>query len=343
MAQKANKLLIHFSSIFFGLFLILGCNQSNSKEQKNQEKPPPSFQEQLDAKYGKYKEEIKPENKTLFKAYNKVLKLWDVPYGEVNIKTRFGNAHVIVSGPENGKSLVLLHGMNASSTMWYPNIKALTKNHRVYAIDYLIEPGKSELKVKVKNMEEILSWYNEIFAELKLKEFSLIGASRGGWQAIKIALEDKHKIEKLVLLSPAQTFTLINPSSEMLTNIVYTIKPKRKRLQKVLETMSSNVGNIKQEFVEQYHIASQKASVDKFVLQMMPYSNKELEALKMPVLVLIGDEDIINDDKSIEKAKETLPHSFTEIITNAGHFLSIDQNNVVNSKILEFLNFKNRD
>ncbi|MDP2723223.1 MAG: alpha/beta hydrolase [Bacteroidales bacterium] len=300
-----------------------------------------SIQKQLDTKFGKYVEEVKPENRKFYEAYDKTLELFGTPYGEVNIKTSFGNAHVVVSGPESAEAVVLLHGMNASSTMWYPNIKALAKNHRVYAIDYLLEPGKSEQNGKVKNLDEILNWYDEIFTGLKLEEFSLIGASSGGWMAVYIALRPKYKIMNMILLSPAQTFTPIHPESDVLTNILYTLNPRRKNLRNVLETMSVNVDNIKQAYIDQYFIATQKASLNKFILQMTTFSDDELRTLNMPVLILIGDQDIMNDEKSIDRAKELLPHAYTGIIENAGHFLTFDQSDIVNAKMLEFLSIKN--
>lgn len=319
------KLIIQYIILLTFTLLIYGCENA-------------SIQKQMDKKFGKYFEEVKPENQKFYAAYNKALKLWDVPYAEVNIKTSFGNAHVTVSGPESKEVIVLLHGMNATSTMWYPNIKALTKNHRVYAIDYLLEPGKSEYNGKVKNMEDIISWYNEIFTKLEIEEFSLIGASKGGWLATYIALQHKYQIKNMILLSPAQTFTQIHPDFDILTNLIYTLNPERKNLRKVLETMSANVDNINQVYIDQYFIATKKASLNKLILQMLPYSDDELHSLTMPVLVLIGDHDIINNQKSIDKAKKLLPHAHTEVIKNAGHFLSIDQAKEVNTKILEFLN-----
>lgn len=297
----------------------------------------PSIQEQLDEKFGKYMEEVRPGDMKLFKAYNIALKLWEVPYGEVYIKTSFGKAHITVSGPENGESLVLLHGMNASSTMWYPNIKALSKNHRVYAIDYLEEPNKSQATSGLNNVEDMVEWYSEIFYGLQLKKFSLVGASKGGWQAVQLAIQKKYAIQKMILLSPAQTFTLIRPSSDMVTNLAYTINPKRKNLREVLQTMTSDVDNIKQEYINQYFIATQMASMDKLMLKMLPYSKSELNSISFPVLTLIGDKDIINTEKSLEKAKELIPNSSTSIIKNAGHFISIDQSEIVNQKMLEFL------
>ena len=302
-----------------------------------QEEIQKELQKQLEAEFGEYLEEIKPEEVEYYKAYNKALALWKTPFHELNIKTSYGNAHVIVSGPKNAEPVVLLHGMNASSTMWYPNIKALSQNHRVYAIDYLLEPGKSKVNGEVKDMGEIVKWYNEIFDQLKLDEFSVIGASRGGWLAIYLALHQTSRIRNIVLLSPAQTFMWIPPGSEILSGLNYTIRPKRKHLRRLLESMSFNVDKIEQAFIDQYFLATQESIKIKFILKMMPYTDDELKGLTMPVLLLIGNDDIINKEKSIEQAKELLPDCETGIINNAGHFLSIDQSEIVNTRILEFL------
>ena len=104
------------------IILALFCSCVNEQQR---------LQLQLDEEFGEYVEVVKPEDVALYTAYNKALKLWKTPFHEVNIKTSFGNAHVIVSGAKDAEPLVLLHGMNASSTMWYPNVKALSKNYRV--------------------------------------------------------------------------------------------------------------------------------------------------------------------------------------------------------------------
>jgi len=271
-------------------------------------------------------------------AYDKALSLWQIPFEEKDINTKFGNAHVIISGPENAEPLVLLHGMNASSTMWYPNVKAFSEQYRVYAIDFFLEPGKSLTNNNISETSQIMDWYDEIFDQLNLKKFSMVGASRGGWLALNIALRSHTRVNKIVLLSPAQTFIWIRPGVKVINNIEYSLLPKRKRLRNVLETMTFNVDKLSQIYINQYFISTQIATTNKSFFKMRPFSKNQLKSLKMPILLLIGDHDIINKDKSIEQAKKLIPHVETEKIKNAGHFLSFDQPEIVNKRVIDFLN-----
>ena len=281
---------------------------------------------------------VKSEKLGYLESYNRAMELWKIPFAERDLKTSFGTAHVIISGPEGAAPLVLLHGMNASSTMWYPNVKAFSERYRVYAIDFLLEPGKSLCQAEISSTDEIVKWYYEIFDQLKLEKFDIVGASRGGWLAVNIALHRQSRIGRIALLSPAQTFTWIKPRKRILTNVIYSLNPKRRKLRNVLETMTFNVDNIRQAYINQYYIATTNAKVSKCMLQMTPFSDDQLRSLKIPVLVLIGDNDIINNESGLERAKKLIPGVETGTVKNAGHFLSIDQPDVVNKLVMDFLN-----
>lgn len=227
--------------------------------------------------------------------------------------------------------------MDATSTMWFPNIKALSKNHRVYAIDFLNEVGKSKSVEKSLSKEEIVKWYNEIFHHYKLKKFDLIGASKGGWMATLLATQDKNKIDKLVLLSPAQTFRGIDKAGKASSALFLKIFPTRKKLNKTLDAFSFYPHNINPIYKNQLYLANKHAKTNSRFLQLQPFSNDDLKKIKIPVLVLIGDHDIINSGESLIDAKKNLPNCKTEVIKNAGHFLSIDQSQAVNKEVLDFL------
>ncbi|MCW3105289.1 MAG: ybfK [Bacteroidetes bacterium] len=276
------------------------------------------------------------ENRYL-EAYKKALALWPVEYREVDLKTSFGKAHVIISGAERGNPLVLLHGMNASSTMWYPNVQALSATHTIYAIDFIGEPGRSVPVKSLKTSEDIVKWYDEVFDKLNLNTIDIAGASRGGWIALQLALHSTKKIKHVVLLSPAQSLVHVKPKKAVVKNLYFMLRPQREKLRSTLKTVSSDVDKLEDPFVEQYYRCLENMKVDPDFLKMDVYSDKELEALKMPVLVLIGDDDIFNSSKSISRAKQHIPLIETGVVKNSGHFLSIDQAETVNQQILAFL------
>lgn len=290
-----------------------------------------------EAKFNDYIFETKSEKQSYLSAYNKALKLWDIPYTEENVKTSFGTAHVIIAGPKNAKSLVLLHGMDATSTMWYPNIKALAKNHRIYAIDFLMEPGKSTLTAKPLSSKEIVIWYNEIFSFYKLKQFDIIGASRGGWIAALLASEKTNSIDKIVLLSPAQTFKFIDKVRKTSSALLLKLFPSEKKFSKTLETFSTHPENINPVYKRQFYLANKYAKSNSSMLKMRPFSDEELQSITNPVLVLIGDHDVINSEESLTRAQKFLINCKTQTIKDAGHFLTIDQAKITNDAIIKFL------
>jgi pimeloyl-ACP methyl ester carboxylesterase len=214
----------------------------------------------------------------------------------------------VVAGPADGYPLVLLHGMNTNSTMWYPNAPELAQHYQVYAVDYLLGTGKSKPNGTVEDVEQVLAWYREVFDTLKLDQFALVGASQGGWLATHIALREPRRVSHLVLLSAAQTFSWVKPSVDILKSVFFSLNPKRSNLREMLQTMSANVDHINQLYIDQfYRYSANNTTVPKLLTQMTPFEDKELAQLTMPTLVLIGDQDIINSPSSLEHARDVLP------------------------------------
>ena len=275
-------------------------------------------------------------------AYNKTLKLWPVPYEEIDIPTTFGSAHVIISGPANGEPLILFHGLDASSTMWYPNIQAYAAKYRVYAIDNIVETGKSVSKDGKFAPEDIVHFYSQIFEELKLKHIYLLGTSGGGWTATYYAVHNtnRDRVKKLVLLAPAETFTHIDLNPKTLTAVNFKFFPTKKRLNKMLHNFSQKGETINPLFINQMFLATKETKVSPDLLKMVPFNPEELNSIKCPVLVLVGDHDILNKPEIIEVASKVLPHVNAALVHDAGHFITMDQPVEVDKRVMEFLQEK---
>ena len=135
-------------------------------------------------------------------AYDAAMKSWPVPYEEFDVPSRFGTTHVIASGPMTAPPLVLLHGYMATSTMWSPNIAAFSRDHRVYAVDVMGQPGKSVPGEPIRTVADFVSWLTAILDALHVDRVSLVGQSFGGWLALNYAIAAPQRLLKLVLLSP---------------------------------------------------------------------------------------------------------------------------------------------
>ncbi len=69
------------------------------------------------------------------------------------------------------------------------------------------------------------------------------------------------------------------------------------------------------------------------------FTDDELQQIKTPVLLLIGEKEVIfSAQKAIDRATRLMPNIQAEIIPDAGHILSMDQPEMVNERILNFLN-----
>ena len=151
-----------------------------------------------------------PEGKAAYlAAYDTAMKLWPVPYEEIEIPTRFGMTHVLASGPKDAPSLVLLHGMSMTSMMWSPNIADFSKEYRVYAIDVMGQPGKSipDPDEPIRDAEDYVTWLRSTLDGLNLDRISLVGMSYGGWLVLNFAMTAPERVRKVCccLLRPASS------------------------------------------------------------------------------------------------------------------------------------------
>jgi pimeloyl-ACP methyl ester carboxylesterase len=145
---------------------------------------------------------------SFFESYNAVLARWPVPYEELNIPTRFGTTHIIASGASDSKPLFLLHGMMGTGAAWLPNVADFSKHYRIYAIDLIGEPNKSEPVGPVKNRREFAEWLVEVFDSLGIDRASIVGNSFGGFLALNQSSHTPDRIEKLVLPLPLPRYGL---------------------------------------------------------------------------------------------------------------------------------------
>lgn len=141
-----------------------------------------------------------------FRAYKESLGLWPVHYKTFYVSTRFGQTHIIASGPEDAPPLVLLHGALFSSTMWYPNIEDWSSKYRTYAIDIIGDKNKSIPADLCGTRAGYADWLLEVFDALGIEKSHMVGLSLGGLHTMNFALRAPERVESAAILSPATHF-----------------------------------------------------------------------------------------------------------------------------------------
>ncbi len=113
------------------------------------------------------------------------------------INTRYWSA-----GKEGKPAVILIHGFAASVEIWQHNILALSKNHRVYALD-LVGFGCSDKPSADYTPAFLVNHVNGFVNALKTKKATVVGLSMGGGTAILYTLAYPDKVKKLVLIDSA--------------------------------------------------------------------------------------------------------------------------------------------
>ena len=283
-----------------------------------------------------------PEGEAAFlAAYDAALRLWPVPYAELAISTPFGRTHVVVSGPENAPPLVLLHGYMATSAMWAPNVADFTTTHRVYAIDVMGQPSRSIPAEPIRNPADYVAWLTATLNGLQLDRVSLVGMSFGGWLALRYAVDAPERVQQLVLLSAGGLLPIARPFRlrGMLMVLVptrcavssfmrwagFADTPGERDARPVLELMYLGIKHFRMP-TETLRVAA------------TPLSDKELRTIHMPVLLLMGDREVICDAaQALDRARRLIPHFEGAIVAGCSHDMCFGQHRLVDARVRTFL------
>lgn len=280
-----------------------------------------------------------PAGEAAFMAcYDAALAAWPIPYQVQHLPTRFGLTHVIAGGPADGPALVLLHASGTSSTVWIRNVAALSQRYRTFLVDIAGEPNKSVWSAPFRSRSDCADWLSDVLGGLGLKRAHLGGISYGGWQALNFALAAPDQVKSLILLAPAASLAKFRPAF-FLHFLGPMLLPSNERVRGTFRWLSANGQVVDERLAEQMYLAVRHFRFAKGGVFPTVYTDEELRGLNLPTLLLIGDHEVIYDPaKALDRARRLIPGIEADLVQSAGHLLNMEQPDVVNARILAFLN-----
>ncbi len=295
--------------------------------------------------YHPFKSEKAKEKYLAF--YDEHAKRWPVPSKNKYIETSYGQTFVRISGPENKPPLILLPGDTENSLSWMPQIKEFSKHYKTYALDHIYDNGRSIYSRPLKEPKDFVNWLNELFNALNLKnEVNLLGFSYGGWQTSIYALAHPERLNKVILISPPATVRRPRIGYLLFAILVHFI-PIHFLVKKLVFwerkclIKQGGVGlAIADHMIEEVVLAGKCFKKRKHVNPTI-LKDEDWKNLKVPVLFLVGDKEVLySPDKAVQRLNEIAPQIKTLMIPDASHDITHSQAELVNRKVIDFLQEK---
>lgn len=246
-------------------------------------------------------------------------------------------------GPEGAPIIIFVHGFPLNKSMWDKQVKALKDNYRVIAYDIRghgnSEVGKIDFSIDLF-VNDLLSFMDA----LKIEKTVLCGLSMGGYIALNAIEKYSDRFTALILSDT--NCTADSPEAiEKRMNTIISIKENG--VEKLANDLIPNL------FApESFRSNSEEiVAVKEMIVTTTPSSlSKSLHALaerketcgklteiKVPVLILVGEEDKITPPEAAKAMHEKIKNSTLQVIPHAGHLSNMENSDEFNKHLNNFL------
>ncbi|HEY65349.1 MAG TPA: alpha/beta hydrolase [Caldilineae bacterium] len=242
----------------------------------------------------------------------------------------------------HGPPLVLLHGLGSSSADWALQLSGFSSYYRVIAPD-LRGHGRTwcERSWRAISIEHMAADIAVLLERLNARPAHVLGLSMGGCVALHLALDYPGYV---------RTLTLVNTGA--------TIRPTRRRLLRglwrVLALVSRGPGamaqiiakglfpqpdqeQLRQEAIARLGQVEPRAYLAALWAVLRFDVRHRLHEIRHPTLVVAGDRDDTLGPKPTRALAEGIPGARLVIIPNSRHATPIDQPQIFNQVVLDFL------
>lgn len=243
--------------------------------------------------------------------------------------------------PDKGEVILMVHGHPFDHSMWNYQVEAL-KDFRLILPD-LSGYGKTVCKTHKIFIEEQALDLAILLDELKFPKVHLIGLSMGGQIIVEFTRLFTDRVISLVICDSS-------PAGET--------KPSYfKRLELAERIQSIGMKKYTELDIHKYlhpNTINEKGTAYNHLYQMMINTKAEsaaashrgraerrdnfnfLKKIKVPALVVVGDNDFFTPPGEIEIVAKQIPNSKYEIIPNAGHVPNMEQPEIFNKLLTDF-------
>lgn len=266
--------------------------------------------------------------------YDQKLAELGVAYDELTVSTPFGDTHILATGDPAKPPLLLIHGSNGCAPIALETYPRLSSQYRVYAVDVLAQPNKSEgIRPSMKD-DTYGQWVNSILKNLDLNEVTLAGFSFGGLVIFKTLIHDESRIKQAFMAAPVYIVNG-NPLKAIWKMFIpmrrYMKTKKQEYVERVIDVLFSERDNFALPFLSQVFL-----HFDMDFSPLPVISKKEARGIRTPITLFAAKEDLLfPGEKMIKRARKLLPSLRETVLFEASkHVQNRADNTLVEDYIL---------
>lgn len=248
-----------------------------------------------------------------------------------------------------GFPIVFGHSFICDRKMWDPQIELLSQHYRCIVPDLFGHGQSGPLPENCNNFSELGSLHAQFVDNLELDEFGLVGLSIGGMWGAHLCLQKPDRVKFFACMA---SFLGEEPpeKKKLFQALLQKIIQSKFFTQELLDQLlpfffSPNTSLLKPYIIEKLSEAL-KHKTEEEVQNLLPLAaliiNREdqldlLRDLKQPTLFIVGEDDISRPPHESKKMMELVRHSTCETVARAGHLVNLEQPEVVNLYLKDFI------
>ena len=250
---------------------------------------------------------------------------------------------VFLSGDQESKAIIFVHGFPFDHFMWDAQINELSKNY--FCVTYDIRGlGESTVGDGQVTMESFVDDLETLIDELMLDKPILCSLSMGGYISLRAIERIQNKFSGLIL---CDTKSEADDNAGKLKRAVAIKQINNGDFENFIEAFVRNC--FAERFVKEksaeYRMVVDRSkkndplSVKGCLLAMAGRTDTtdSLSKINLPTLVICGSEDKLSPPNVMKPMSEKIPNSKFVLIEGAGHMTPIENPQEVISAIKEFL------
>lgn len=251
-----------------------------------------------------------------------------------------------------GEPLILINGLAFPLDLWFQQIRELSKNFRVIALDNR-GIGRTDKPDEEYTIAMMAADAVGLLRALGIEKAHVAGLSMGGFISQEIALSYPSMVNKLILIATgmggSRSQLLGKPFWDRAMTELQGLKPQQMYHRDLILMTAPGFAQRLPEILDQAvqlrmkHVQPLHGFLRQFAACGAFDINNRAGNISQPTLIILGKDDPIFPIPLAQDYQQKLPHAKMIVYENCGHAISLERAESLSNDMREFLNDKRKE